>query len=67
MDNEVYEEFTSVSGHICYRLFSTGEDGFRIRKMAGVQKLSGRHKDFEDKFPQLRDYSCTPDGESKGG
>ena len=59
----VYEEFTSVSGYVFYGLFSIGEDGFRTRRMTGVWKLYGRHKKFEDKFPQLRDYSCISVGE----
>ena len=52
MGNEVYEELISVSGHVYYGLFSIGEDGFWIRKMAGILKLFGRHKSFEEKFPQ---------------
>ena len=67
MGDRVYEEFTSISGYICYRLFSIGEDGFRTRRVVGVWKLSGWYKDVEDMFPQLRDHSCTPNGESKGG
>ena len=62
MGNGVYEELTPVSGHVCYRLFSIGEDGFRTRRMTGVWKLSGRHKNFKNKFPQLWDHSCTSDG-----
>ena len=67
MGNGVYEESTSISSHIFYRLFSTGEYGFRTRRMAGVRKLFGRHKDVEVKLPQLRDHSCTLNRESKGG
>ena len=36
MDNGVYEEFTSISSHVCYGLFSIGEDRFRTKRMAGV-------------------------------
>lgn len=33
LDYRLYEEFRSVSGHICNRLFSIGEDDFGTRRM----------------------------------
>ena len=43
MGNGVYEEFASVSGHVCNGLFSIGEDGFRTRGMTNICKLFGRY------------------------
>ena len=65
--NVMHEEFTSVLGYFCYGLFLIGEDGFGTKWMTGVWELPARHKDTEDKFYQLSDHSCTPDGEPKGG
>ena len=50
MGNEMYEEFTSVSGYFCYGLFSFGEDSFETRGMAGVWELPARHKATVDTF-----------------
>ena len=43
MGNGMYEEFKTVSGHICNGLFATGEDGFGTRRMTSICKLSGRY------------------------
>ena len=59
MGNGVYEEFASVSGHVCNGLFSIGEDGFRTRRMTGIWSLLGRHKSFDGKFQKHKDHSCT--------
>ena len=67
MDNGVYEEFTSVSSHVCNELFSIGDDGFETRRIASVCKLFGRYQEFERKFSKLIDHSCTSDGKFKGG
>ena len=66
MGNWVYEEFASVSSHVCNKLFSICENGFETKRMASVLNVSGRHWDFESKFPKLGDHSCTSDGEFKG-
>ena len=67
LGNGKYEEFKTVLGYVCNRLFSIGEDGFGTRRMASIWKLPGRHKAFKKKFPQLRHRSCTPDGEPTSG
>ena len=43
VDNEMYEEYVSVSGYICNRLFSIDEDSFAIRRMTRFCKLFGRY------------------------
>ena len=50
MGNEMYKEFTSVSGYFCYGLFLIGEDDFRTRGMAAIWELPARHKATEDMF-----------------
>lgn len=67
MDNGVYKEFTTILGYICNRLFSVVDDGFGTRRVASVRKLFGGYQDFTRKFPELRNHSCTSDGEIKGG
>ena len=42
MGNGVYEEFTSVLGDVCNRLFSIGEDGFGTKRMTIVWNVSER-------------------------
>ena len=66
MGNGVYDEFASVSNQVSNRLFSIVEDDFITRRTASVWKLSRRHQDFERKFLQPRDHSCTSDGKFKG-
>ena len=61
LGNEVYEEFTSVSGHVCNELFSISEDGFGTRRMTMFCKLFGRYQDPERKLLQLRDHPCVMD------
>ena len=67
LGNGMYEEFKAVSGYVCYGLFSIGEDGVGTRMMAGFWQLPERYQVFTKKFPQLRNRSCTSDGESTGG
>ena len=59
-------ELASVSSHVCNRLFSIGEDGFRTRRMVSFCKLFGRRQDPAKKFSQLRDYSCTTNARFEG-
>ena len=37
MGNEMYEEFKTVLGDVCNRLFSSGEDRFRIRGLGSIE------------------------------
>ena len=67
LDNEMYEEFKTVSGYVCNRLFSIGEDGFGTGRMAIIWNLYGRHQAFKKKLSQLKNRSCTQGGEPKGG
>ena len=67
LSNGMYEEFNTVSGDVCNRLFSIGEDGFGTRRMPSIWQLSERYQGPTKKFLQLRDRSCTSDGEYKGG
>ena len=67
MDNGVYEKFATVSSHTCNGLFLIGENGFGTRRMTSIWMLSTRYQNFEGLFLQLRDHSCTPDEEFKGG
>ena len=39
LGNEMYEEFKTVSGYVCNRLFSIGEDGFGTRRMTSILKV----------------------------
>ena len=55
----MYEEFTSISNHICNGLLSIGEDGFETRRMASLCMLFGRYQDPVRKFSQLSDHSYT--------
>ena len=48
-------------------MFSVGEDGFKIRRIAAFFKLFGKHKDFEDEFQHLRAHSYTTDVKFKNG
>lgn len=57
MENEMYEEFTTVSCHICNKLFSDDEDGFETRRMTWLYKLYGRYEDPERKLQPLRAHS----------
>ena len=41
---KMYEEFTSVSCHICNRLFLIGEYGFETRRMINICKI---HEDIK--------------------
>ena len=50
MGDGMYDEFASLSGHVCYGLFPIGEDGFGTRRMASIWSVSGRRKIFEGKF-----------------
>ena len=43
LDNGMYEEFKIVLGYVCNGLFSIGEDGFGIRRIANIWKLPRRH------------------------
>ena len=67
MGNVMHEKLTSISGHVCNRLLSIGEDGFGTRRMAIFCKLFRRLKGPERKFPPFRDYLCTKDAKYKGG
>lgn len=67
LGNVMYAEFTSVSDHICNRLFSTGEDNFRAKRMANFCKLFGKYQDAEGKFEQLEHHLCTQNTEYSGG
>lgn len=50
MYNGTYVEFTTISCDICNQFFTTGEDGSRIRRMAGACSLSTRHKVITGEF-----------------
>ena len=65
MRNVMYEEFASVSSHICNRLFSIGEDGFGTRRFTSIYKLFGRYQDPKRKFLQVKDHSYTRTQNSK--
>ena len=41
----------AVTGHVCNKLFSIGEDGVGTRRMACICKLSGRYKGVERNLP----------------
>lgn len=62
----MYAEFTSVSDHICNRLFSTGEDNFGTKKIANFCKLFGKYQDAEGKFEQLEHHLCIQNTEYSG-
>ena len=63
----MYEQFKTVYGYICSRLFSVSEDGFGTRRMTSLCKLFGGYQDFEEKFQQPKARSYTTDAKLKGG
>ena len=54
MEYGMYEKFTIISGYVCNRLFSIGEDGFGTRRMASFCKLFGRYQESEREFHTIR-------------
>lgn len=50
LSSGMYEEFASVSCHICNRLFSLGEDGVGTRIIAYICKILGRYQNTEGSF-----------------
>ena len=66
MGNGMYEKLTTISGYVCNRLFSIGEDGFRTRRIASVCKLFGGYKQSEREVFPSRDYLCTKNVEQEG-
>ena len=50
MGNGMHEKLIIISGYVCNRLFSIGEDSFITRRMASVCKLFGRYKQLEREF-----------------
>ena len=67
LGNGMREEFKTLSGYVCHKLFSVSKNGFGTRRIANIWKLSERYQVFTKKLPQLRHRSCTSNGEPTGG